>query len=412
METILTESAADKEGLSGERMTTYKTAEARFDALTGDLEARVRADEIAADMAKPQEVTLPATTTGATPSAEGGTDERAAAAVVENRAFWQYVRKGAAGVNAEDRSALLSAERRDLSDITGASGGFTVPQGFLAKITERMKYYGPMRLVANVIQTSSGQDMPWPNNDDTAVVAAVLTENVAIANADIAFTQKTLKSFVWTSGLVRVPNTLLNDSAFDIESFLTKKFGQRFGRGQNTAFTAGAGHGSNTAQGIVGNLSSTVVTTATAGGLLLTYGDLINTFHGVDPAYRNSNTAGWMLSDGALKAARLITDTTNRPIFIPAGAYGGIADQNQPDSLLGKPLKINNDLQPMGSNKLGVGIFGDLEAAYVIRDVLDMQTVRLTERYADFLQTGFFAFARTDGMVDDGWAAVQLNTNT
>jgi hypothetical protein len=37
--------------------------------------------------------------------------------------------------------------------------------------------------------------------------------------------------------------------------------------------------------------------------------------------------------------------------------------------------------------------------------------MRLTERYADYLQTGFFAYMRTDGIVDDGWAAVAITSH-
>jgi HK97 family phage major capsid protein len=37
----------------------------------------------------------------------------------------------------------------------------------------------------------------------------------------------------------------------------------------------------------------------------------------------------------------------------------------------------------------------------VIRLVTDILTMRLTERYADFLQVGFLAFQRADGELQD-----------
>jgi HK97 family phage major capsid protein len=46
-------------------------------------------------------------------------------------------------------------------------------------------------------------------------------------------------------------------------------------------------------------------------------------------------------------------------------------------------------------------LFGDFESAYVTRTVEGGTMMRLTERYADYLQVGFFAYERIDGQVQD-----------
>lgn len=398
---IIADADKDPAGLTGERKASFDAAENEFSALTEQLDVRSRADRMGAELVAPQNVEVPAAPAPGAPTGERNatsTDE------IEQRAaaFNTYLRRGESKVPAELRSLL---EFRDLSDTTGSAGGFTVPQGFRATITERLKYWGPMRDVANVITTTSGQDLPWPNNDDTSIVAAVLGENVQISEADPAFTSKTLKAYVWTSGLVRVPNTLLNDSAFDVEAWLGGRFSQRFGRGQNTAFTNGAGHGSNTAQGIVPGLQAGAnLGVTTAGPTAITYADITALKYKIDPAYRAN--AAFQFSDDAMRTLHLLTDGNGRPLFIPAGSFGSIA-QDAPDTLLGKPIFTNNDLAAVAATNV-TGLFGDFKAAYIIRDVLDMQTVRLNERYADYLQTGFFAYMRTDGMVDDSYAAAVL----
>jgi HK97 family phage major capsid protein len=403
---MLKEAETREGGLSGEHLTAYDAAEKDFDRLTKEFDARTRAEEIESRLkaAVPTEI-------GGEPSDEQRDAEGKKAAELRNRAFDHYLRRGLNRMPEDEQRALervdlTAPEYRDLSDVTGSAGGFTIPQGFLQKITERQKYYGPMRLVANVIQTSSGQALPWPSNDDTGVVASVLAENVQISEADVTFGQRQLNAYVWTSGLVRVPNTLLNDSAFDIEAWLGKKFAQRFGRGQNTAFTNGAGHGSNTAQGIVPGLQAGANQTyTTAGPTAITYADLLGLEYTIDPAYRAN--AAFMFSDSAMRVLHALTDANGRPLFVPAGSYGGIMDAQPTDTLLGHRLYTNNDLSPVAATNV-TGIFGDFEAAYVIRDVVGMQTVRLTERYADYLQTGFFAFMRTDAIVDDSYAAALL----
>jgi HK97 family phage major capsid protein len=52
--------------------------------------------------------------------------------------------------------------------------------------------------------------------------------------------------------------------------------------------------------------------------------------------------------------------------------------------------------------------FGDIEEAYVVRQVRGAQVMRLTERYADFLQVGFLAFQRWDAKVQNTAAAKAL----
>jgi HK97 family phage major capsid protein len=52
-------------------------------------------------------------------------------------------------------------------------------------------------------------------------------------------------------------------------------------------------------------------------------------------------------------------------------------------------------------------VFGDL-SKYKIREVRDIQVLRLVERYADYHQVGFLAFARYDGdLLNAGTAPVK-----
>jgi len=158
-------------------------------------------------------------------------------------AFAQYLRRGVAGVSPEHRDRFEKGfiESRDMGEASNSAGGYLVPPGFLSKITEVLKWYGGVRLVANTIETTSGQSLVWPVNDDTANAATIIGENTQVGETDLSFTQKTLSAFMWTTGAVRIGRALLQDSAFDLESVVGDRFGKRIGRGQNTAFTTGSG---------------------------------------------------------------------------------------------------------------------------------------------------------------------------
>jgi HK97 family phage major capsid protein len=60
---------------------------------------------------------------------------------------------------------------------TGSAGGYAVPPEFREQFIQTLKYYGPMLQEAEIIQTDSGASMPWPTNDDTGNVGAILAEN-------------------------------------------------------------------------------------------------------------------------------------------------------------------------------------------------------------------------------------------
>lgn len=309
------------------------------------------------------------------------------------RAFDAYLRRGISDLNSEQRQ-LLQAEFRDLSVGTNSAGGYTVPPGFVQKITDALKAYGGMLQVANVIRTDSGQPLQWPTADDTGNVGAILAENNAAPTQDITFGTKTLSAYMYTSKMVKVSFQLLNDSAFDLGAWLPAKFAQRIGRAINAHFTNGTGGGTQPT-GLVPNLS--VGKTGTTGQTLtVIIDDLIDLIHSVDPAYRANGR--FMLADSSIKVVRKLKDTTGVPIWQPG------LQQGQPDTLLGYGITVNQDMPVMAANAKSIA-FGDFNAAYVIREVQGVQVKRFDERFADALQVGFLAFARYDGNVDDALAA-------
>lgn len=316
------------------------------------------------------------------------------------RAFDNYLRRGIDKLGAEQRGLMEKYEVRDQSVGTTTAGGYTVPQGFLEKLTDALKLYGGMLEASNVIDTESGALLPWPTADDTGNVGAILSENVAATTQDITFGQKSLSAFMYTSKIIKVSLQLLNDSAFDLNAWLPDKFAQRIGRAINAHFTNGTGGGTQPAGlvpgltvGRTGAVGSTVSLGSTAA---VAIAELIELEHSVDPAYRAN--AAYMLADSSVKVMRKIVDTTGRPLWEQSLQRG------VPSNFDGYPVYINQDMPVMAANAKSIA-FGDFKQAYVIRRVQGVSTLRLAERYADALQVGFMSFARYDGVVDDVNAA-------
>jgi HK97 family phage major capsid protein len=307
------------------------------------------------------------------------------------RAFDGYLRRGMSQLSMEQRGILERYESRDLSIGTNTAGGYTVPPGFLQRITDAMKAFGGMLEVANVINTDSGQPLVWPTADDTGNIGAILAENTAAPTQDVTFGQKTLSAYMYTSKMVAVSYQLLNDTAFDLNAWLPEKFAQRLGRAINAHFTNGTGGGTQPT-GLVPNLAIGK-TGATGQTLTVTGDDLIDLIHSIDPAYRNGR-GQFMMNDSSVKVVRKLKDTTGQYLWQPG------LNQGTPDTILGYPVQINQDMPVMAANAKSIA-FGDFQSAYVIRQVTGVQVKRFDERFADKLQVGFLSYARYDGTVDD-----------
>ena len=317
-------------------------------------------------------------------------------AAAYREAFTRYVRFGMDGLEGAQKRALMGGvdhELRAQSEGTTTAGGFLVPQDYWVRITEVLKAYGGLQGIANQITTSDGRVLPWPKNDDTANIGAWLGENTQVTEVDAAFTQNNLQAWTATSNLVLVSLQLLQDSAFDLDSWLPKKLGQRIGRVLASAFMNGSGASQPT--GLIPNiLAGNTITGSTGVTGAFTYNNLVDVQHKVDPAYRQMGNTRWVMSDNAVASLLKLTDNYGHPLWQPS------ISQASPDFLLGNPLTIDQAVPTVGLSNVSV-LFGDFEAGYVVRTVQGGTMMRLTERYADFLQVGFFGFVRVDGKPDD-----------
>lgn len=373
---------------SGEARTKYEACEKRLDDLAGEIERVERHEAREAEFSRVDRSSIPEQRTDADTDTEA--DYRAA--------FEMWARYGTAELSGEQRACLRSGavdakELRAQGVATTTAGGFLVPAQYRQRLVETLRYFSGVRQVAEVITTDNGASLPWPTNNDTANVGAILGENTQVTEQDLTLGQSSIDVYMYTSRLVRVSLQLIQDSAIDIEDFLPRKLGERIGRIQNQHFTTGTGTAQP--QGLV--TGATATTAPTGSTTSIPYGAFIDAIAAIDPAYLNGGGLAWMTSAAGLAAARKLQDSQNRPLWEPSLQVG------QPDSFLGYPVVLNNDMPAPAANAKS-WLFGNFRQAYLVRDVTGVQQLRLDERYADFLQVGYLAFQRSGGMVQDASA--------
>jgi len=316
--------------------------------------------------------------------------------------FDTWLRGGDRAIEASEWPTL----RNTMSTTTGSEGGFTVATEVADKVLEALKEYGGMRAVATVIRTAQGNGMQFPASDGTSETGELVAQNAAATAADIVFSTIALDVYKYSSKVVAVPIELLQDSSIDIEAFVVSRLATRLGRITNTHFTTGTG--TSQPRGIVTAAASGKVGT-TGQTLAVVYDDLIDLQHAVDPAYRALGNAGFMMHDSSLKVVRKVKDANNRPIFVPG--YELSVPGGSPDTLLGSPITINQDMPVMAANAKSI-IFGDF-SYYTIRDAMMIEVQRYTDSaYAKLGQVGFLAWLRSGGNLTDVGGAVKYYQNS
>ncbi len=401
-----------------------------MDADQKELEVRINrieaASKLEADMKQ----------TGAPPAGQPtGTPEENAQAAEHERIFRSYLRVGGKAeglvgsmsdadrriLNQRYRSSLaidsreqhaLGLEKRDMAEAGLGTGiatgaGVLVPVGFVQQLEVALKYYGPMLDGAaglpTIFPTPTGQNLPWPTENDTTAVGEQVGEGQQVTFAEVTLSQIIFGAYKYSSKFVKVSIELLQDAAIPVDPILLKAFAIRLGRILNQKFTTGTG--TSEPKGIVTAAAfggTAVGTSPNDGGSVapnsLGSDDLTTLEHSVDPWYRVG--ARFMFHDSTLAALKKVKDKYGRPLWMTS------IRENEPDMINGYRYAINNDMDQLQTQATSptvdkkVILFGQLDK-YMVRRVREMSILRLEERFAEFGQVGFLAFCRYDGNLLD-----------
>lgn len=237
------------------------------------------------------------------------------------------------------------------------------------------------RSVITVIQTSSGdRKIPVVASKGEA---AWIDEEGAFVESDETFGQVSIGAYK-VGTMIKVSDELLNDSAFNLEAYISKEFGRRIGSKEEEAFFVGNGTGKPTGIFNATGGASEGTKTSTAA---ISFDDVMDLFYSVKSPYRKK--AVWVLNDTTVKALRKLKDNNGNYIWQPSVQAG------QPDMILNRPYHTSAYVPEIVAGKK-VMAFGDF-SYYWIADRQGRSFKRLNELYAANGQVGFLASQRVDG---------------
>ena len=320
-----------------------------------------------------------------------GATAPAVAADEDAQEFGRYVRSGGRG----------EAPRYKAMDATtAANGAIIVPGSIAAAIAQVAGTYNPIgSIVSRVAAGTASFSIPvittvagtqWSSDTGTRSETSTPSfTNIQPPSGEL-------------SAVAQVSNFLLDDAAFDVQSWLAQELGRAFGLAEAAAFVNGTG----TAQpkGITTytiNASPSfgqVGYVASASASAITADSLISLVYSLGAEYRAPGRAAFVMAPTALSALRSLKDSNGHYLFEP-----GLA--GEPASLLGYPIHECADLPTVAANAYPIW-FGDWKRFYT---AIDVGTPRLVlDPYTVKGRTVLYMARRVGGCVVDSTAVKAL----
>lgn len=353
--------------LSAEDVATYEKMEADVVNLGKEIDRLERQQALDAELNKP--VNTPITGKPGQPNPENKTGR---ASDEYKRAFWNAMRSKAAGYE------VLNA----LQVGTDSEGGYLVPDEFERTLVEALQEENIFRTMAKIIQTASGdRKIPVVASKGTA---SWVDEEGAIQESDDAFGQVSIGAYKLAT-MIKVSEELLNDSIFNLESYIAREFARRIGAKEEESFFIGNGTGKPT--GIFNATGGAELGVTAASATAITVDEIMDLFYSLKSPYRKN--AVFVMNDSTVKAIRKLKDGNGQYLWQPSISAG------QPDTILNRPVKTSAYVPAIaaGAKTIAFGDFG----YYWIADRQGRSFQRLNELYAATGQVGFKATQRVDG---------------
>ena len=265
---------------------------------------------------------------------------------------------------------------------TDSEGGYLVPDEFERTLVDALLEENIFRSLAKVITTSSGdRKIPVVASKGTA---SWIDEEGLIPESDDSFGQVSIGAYKLAT-MIKVSEELLNDSVFNLESYIAKEFARRIGSKEEEAFFIGDAAGKPT--GIFHSTGGAELGVTAASSTAITFDELMDLFYSLRSPYRKNAT--FVTNDATVKLIRKLKDGNGQYLWQPSVQAG------QPDTILNRPVKTSSYVPTAeaGAKTVAFGDFG----YYWVADRQGRSFQRLNELFAATGQVGFRATQRVDG---------------
>lgn len=321
----------------------------------------------------------------------------AAPEVPHQKAFNAYLRNG-------DDAGLRGLAIEEKGMTTASDGGFLAAPVVAQTVQNSLTNAVSLRALANVVAVDASSYDVLVDRDDMTTGWANETTAVASTSAGVERVSIPLHEL---SAMPKASQRLLDDAAFDVETWLAERIADKFTRAEAYAFLRGDG-----LEKPSGLLNAPF--DATGAGSIFTIGELKT---GVSGAFGTNNAAeklidlvyalpaahrgnaAFVMTSKTAATVRKLKDADGRFIWADSLAAG------EPARLLGHPVMLAEEMPEIGPDARAI-LFGNFKAAYTIVERPELRVLR--DPFSAKPHVLFYATKRVGGGLVDGRAVKAL----
>ena len=325
-------------------------------------------DELGADDKQPKEEAKPM---------DNSTDKPQDTEARELRAFEAYL-----------RGDKLMQERA--GELTLTDNGAVIPTSIANQIVKKVYDVAPVLQRSQKYNVKGKLQLPYYDASNGGIKVAYAQEFTPLASSNGAFKSIELSGYL-AGALSKISNSLINNSQFDIVSFVVNQMGEDIARWIEHELLIG------TSQKVAGLSGITNKVTAKAANAI-TADEIVTLKDSIKDVYQGN--AVWIMSNKTRTALRLLKGTD--------GHYLLQDDITSPfgSTLLGKPIYVSDNMPEIGTGTAPI-YYGDL-TGLATKFTENISTQILREKYADEHATGVVAWFEFDAKVQDAQKLAKL----
>lgn len=294
----------------------------------------------------------------------------------ERKQFENYIR----GIKNTDQPTMPS------------DGQVMIPTTVLDRIIDKVVEICPIFASADRYNVGGNLELPKYDKEHSSIVMEYADEGTSAESGKVKISQITLTGYL-SRCLAKISKKLINNTKFDIVSFVEEKMAQAIAVFIENELLHGT---ENKVEGLSGIEEDMTITTASANAV--TADELIDTQDAVIDNYQSN--AYWIMNRATRNAIRKLKDKEGQYLLNKdLTAKWGY-------TLLGKDVYCSDAVDKIGAGKKVV-FYGDYSGLAVkVSEEANMQV--LQERYAEEHMLGILAFLEMDSKIADTQKISQL----
>lgn len=310
------------------------------------------------------------------PMTDGGGDKQPTQEQQERCAFENYIR----GRVMHERAGELKK----------TDNGAVIPTTIAQQIVKKVYDVSPILDKSQKYNVKGKLKIPYYDTTNGGITVAYADEFTPLTSSNGKFKNIELDGFL-AGALSKISNSLINNSQFDIVSFVVNQMGEDIARFIEHELLIGT---SNKVDGLSKLTNSVTTAAATA----ITSDEVVKLKDSVKDVYQNN--AIWIMSPATRTALRLLKGSDghyllNDDISSPFGTV-----------LLGKPVYVSDNMPDIAKGKTVV-YYGDM-TGLATKFSENITTQVLREKYADEHATGVISWFEFDSKVQDAQKLAKL----